>query len=236
MASAPRPEHALLGAAVAGVAGFLLHAGPIYRGSGAETLAAQPIGTWVGCGGLALLLAGLLAVPARAVQGRRQREIVAVCSVLGTLAVTLGIVDTPAGATIGWALSVVAVLAVVQSVLAVVAALSTPPEPRAPSQHESPTREPPAPTGDPAQTYYGSDSPGFGSVAGDSDHVGHTAHREPRAVPVFTPMASPAATGAQPARSTATGHQDSWGGRAERATGHRGETDEHTPRGFTPGQ
>ncbi|MDZ4264970.1 MAG: DUF5336 domain-containing protein, partial [Mycobacterium sp.] len=113
MASAPRPEHALLGVAVAGIAGFLLHAGPIYRGSGAETLTAQPVGTWVGCGGLALLLAGLLAVPARAGERRRQREIVAALSILGTLAVTLGIIDTPSGATIGWALNVVAVLAVV---------------------------------------------------------------------------------------------------------------------------
>ena len=238
MAPAPSQGHALLGVAVTGVAGFLLHAGPIYRGRGAATLAAQPVGTWVGCGGLALLLAGLLAVPARAAERRRQRDIVAVLSILGTLAVTLGIVDTPAGTTVGWALSVAAVLAVVQSVLAVVAALSATPHPRSPAQYEPPPRSPDpyAPTGDPPPTYYGSGSPGLGAVAGESHHVGHTAHREPRAAPVFTPMASPAATGAQPARTTGSGHRDSWGGRAEPAVGHRDETGEHTPRGFTPGQ
>jgi hypothetical protein len=266
----PGPDRPSLPAAVPvavtalSVVGFLMHTGPVYRGGAAQILAAQPVATWVGAGSLALLLAGLLALAAGDPGRSQRRELVAVLSVLGTLAVAVGLIDPPAGAGRGWALIVIAVLAVLQTALALFAAL---PRVRAPRQsqpvHHFPTEaaEPPAGRVSYAPPTFAHTPPpsgfGMGTGVGTADHQArYTAppwveapHDEapqaepPRAVapadrptgPVFTPQPSPAATGAQPARAVTATPSGAWGGQAQPATGRGGADTGHSPAGFTPG-
>lgn len=55
---------AMMGVTGLSLVGFLVHLGPIYRGAAAEDLAGQPAATWPGIGAVALLLSGMLALPA----------------------------------------------------------------------------------------------------------------------------------------------------------------------------
>ncbi|MCZ8380183.1 DUF5336 domain-containing protein [Mycobacterium sp. CPCC 205372] len=253
------PRAASAGAAVLGVAGFLLHTAPVYGGGAAAALAAQPATTWVGAGGFALLLGGLLAAASLMRAVRLHRDHAAVFSVLGTLAVVVGLLDPPVGTTAGWALIVITVLAVLQSVLAIVAVLRPEPEAVQDQDVRRPVQQPPAPpapqtipagrvvdTADVAAQGHGQ-ATAAGHAAG-INQAHHTAppwveqprHAEPAdrpTAPVYVPSASPAATGAQPiAASGAAGPAGAWGVRAQQAGEQRAGGSGHAPEGFTPGR
>jgi hypothetical protein len=132
----------VLGVTALAVIGFGMQAGPVYTGNGAEALAAQPVATWAGAGGLALLLAGLLAIPGTKVPAHHYRIMAAVLSAFGFLMVAMGLVigllNPPADTGIGWALYVIAVLALAQTVVAVLSVRATKTLPEQPAQPADP--------------------------------------------------------------------------------------------------
>jgi hypothetical protein len=251
------PRAASAGAAVLGVAGFLLHAAPVYGGDAAAVLAAQPVTTWVGAGGLALLLGGLLAAATLTTAAPLHRDHAVVFSVLGTLAVVIGLLDPPMGTTPAWALIVIVVMAVLQSVLAILAVLRRASDvadlqvvrrsvqPPVPS---SPLTEPAGSEFDAAgvapQAHRQATATGHGAGI---DHGRYTAPpwvEPPRRVgpadrptaPVYVPSPSPAATGAQPIAGAGSSSAVTWGGRAQQADEQRAGASAHAPEGFTPGR
>ncbi|AKS31635.1 DUF5336 domain-containing protein [Mycolicibacterium goodii] len=229
------PMPTVLGVTALGVVGFGLHAGPVYRGAAAVTP------TWAGIGSLALLLAGLLAMPARRAHGGQYRTIVAVLSVFGLLLVAMALIDRPAGAAIGWALIVIVVLAAAQTVLAVLIGLEA-----APTDH-TPARPAPREVPPTGAEFAGHSGMPWGTTDPHRQERGVAYGQAQQSAPVrqrlpaeqpqppqpprveFTPPASPAATGAQPAGGSATPY-GVWGhnpqpmtGRSEGAGTDRGQ-------------
>lgn len=227
----PSRSHAgAAGVTALGVAGFFFHAGPVYRAADTAVGAAT---TWAGLGSLALLLAGLLAIPARHTDARQYRTIVTVLSVFGLLLVGMGLIEPPAGAEIGWALIVIAVLALVQALVAVVVGLEDRQAVRAPIRQTHEDASPPAPefagyVGTPWGTedsYQQRQASAFGQARQQVTHhdrgpAERVAQPQP-AWPSFTPPASPAASGAQPAAGTAAPH-GVWGHNPQPMTGQPG--------------
>lgn len=221
------PMQTMLGVTALGVVGFGFHAGPVYRGAAAATP------TWAGIGSLALLLAGLLAIPARRVDARQYRTIVAVLSVFGLLLVAMALIDKPAGAAIGWALIVIVVLAAAQAVVAVLIGLEAAPVGRAPARPVQ--REVSAPGAEFAgysgipwgTTDYRQQERGaaFGQAQQSATYRERPPAEQPQAPEPprvqFTPPASPAATGAQPAGGSAAPY-GVWGHNPQPMPGHPG--------------
>ncbi|ORA36227.1 DUF5336 domain-containing protein [Mycobacterium aquaticum] len=223
----------VLGVTALAVIGFGMQAGPVYTGRSADVLAAQPIATWSGAGGLALLLAGLLAIPGTKVPAHHYRIIAAVLSAFGFLAVAMGLVvgllNPPPETGVGWALYVIVVLALAQTVVAVLAVRATKTLPEQPSYPDPGLHEqhPPAPRdfGEVTTRFgVGGASPrsmsyGQGHQAGQNAPQQHSPQQHApqqgpppgyRDHPDFVPPASPAGSGAQPARQAPS--HDSPGG------------------------
>lgn len=212
----------VLGVTALAVVGFGMQAGPVYTGDNAGSMATHPIATWVGIGGIALLLGGLLAIPGTKIHAEHYRIVAAVLSAFGFLTVVMGLVigllKPPAETGIGWALYVIVVLALAQTVVAVlsVRATKTLPEPPAqpsPGLHE---QHPPAhrDMGE-VTTRFGVGGPsprsmayGQGYQAGQNVPQQHGPHQGPppgyRDHPDFVPPSSPAGSGAQPSRQAPT--------------------------------
>lgn len=205
-----QPALALLGVVFLGIAGFGLQAGPVYTGPG-DTAGYL---TWPAAAGLALLLAGLLAIPARADEAVQQRVTVAVLSAFGLLTALMGVLDRPVQAGIGWALVAISAVAAVQTVLAMLA-LVTRPTAVAPTDRARAPAPEPWPTEFPADVgttgFAVVDLPGPTRAAGYAESAaGGVA--PPRDEPVFIPPASPAARGAQPSAGPAPyPSQPPWG-------------------------
>lgn len=205
-----QPEVALLGVVFLGIAGFGLQAGPVYTGPG-DTAGYL---TWPAAAGLALLLAGLLAIPARADDAAQQRVTVAVLSAFGLLTAVMGVLDRPIQAGIGWALVAIPATAAVQTVLAMLALL-----PRQPAAARTDSIRPPVPEATVPHFPAGTGTTGF-AVAdqypptpadGFADNAADGV-AQPREEPVFIPPASPAACGAQPSAGPAPyPSQPPWG-------------------------
>jgi hypothetical protein len=199
----------VLGVTALAVIGFGMQAGPVYTGKTAAALAGQPIGTWAGAGGLALLLAGLLAIPGTKVPAHHYRIIAAVLSAFGFLAVVMGLVKRPAETGIGWALIAIAVLALAQTVVAVLSVRATKTLPEQPAQPDPRLQEqhPPAhrDMGE-VTTRFGVGGPSPRSMSyGHDRQGGHGAPQQGpppgyREHPDFAPPSSPAGGGAQPGR------------------------------------
>lgn len=198
-----------LGVTVLAVIGFGMQAGPVYTGKSAAALAGQPIATWVGTGALALLLAGLLAIPGTKVLATHYRIVAAVLSAFGFLAVVMGLVKRPAETGIGWALIVIAVLALAQTVVAVLAVRATKAVSEQPSQRLQEQHPPAHRDMGEVTTRFGASgpsprsvSPGYGQQGGhgvpqQGPPSGYREHLD------FVPPSSPGG-GAQPARPAPT--------------------------------
>ncbi|WP_018602977.1 DUF5336 domain-containing protein [Mycobacterium sp. 155] len=198
-----------LGVTALAVIGFGMQAGPVYTGKSAAALAGQPIATWVGTGTLALLFAGLLAIPGTKVPATHYRIVAAVLSAFGFLAVVMGLVKRPVETEIGWALIVIAVLALAQTVVAVLAvratkSLSEQPSQRLRKQHPPARRD----MGE-VTTRFGVSGPSPRSVPHEyGQQGGHGVPQQAppsgyREHPDFVPPSSPGG-GAQPARPAPT--------------------------------
>jgi hypothetical protein len=202
-----------LGVTALAVIGFGMQAGPVYTGKMAASLASHPLATWVGAGGIALLLAGLLAIPGTKVPAHHYRIIAAVLSAFGFLAVMMGLAKRPADTGIGWALIAIAVLALAQTGVAVLAVRATKtladvppvPEQRLQEQHS------------PAHRAMGEVTTRFGVPGqsprsmpyGPGQHGGHGGPPQGpppgyREHPDFPSPGSPAGGGGQPGRQAPT--------------------------------
>lgn len=194
------PATLLLGVVLLGIAAFGLQAGPVYTGQGASVTGGYL--TWPRLAAAALLLAGLLAIPARAVDARQHRTIVAVLSAFGLLVIVMGMMDRPAHTGVGWALVAGSLLAALQAVLAGLALLERRPDPLDSATRVERATDPvaferfsPAP----ATQFAVPDPyrPARAAAFGHGEQRG-VAHGDAPPGDVFTPPASPAASGAQP--------------------------------------
>jgi hypothetical protein len=205
-----------LGVTALAVIGFGMQAGPVYTGKAAAALAGNPIATWVGSGGLVLLLAGLLAIPGTKVPAHHYRVIAAVLSAFGFLTVIMGLAKRPAETGIGWALIAIAVLALAQTVVAVLTVRATKTLPDVPPMPDQRLQEqhPPAhrDMGDVTTRFSVGGPPPRSMSYGPGQHGGHGGPQQGppgyRDHPDFGP-GSPAG-GGQPGRHAPT-HEPSGG-------------------------
>lgn len=189
-----QPATVLLGVVFLGIAGFGLQAGPVYT---------PPSGSlsWPGIAGLALLLAGLLAVPGRSHDARHYRITVAVLSAFGLLVALMGLIDRPTQAGVGWALVVMTICAAVQAMLAGFALIDR--QPRAPgpatvaADNAAPSSPEPTTRSAISEPYEWDRGTTLAGAQAGAPGVAHAVTPSPEERS-FTPPPSPAATGAQP--------------------------------------